>query len=423
MCYQQDLTSAQILNDHNFELISSQADDAIKTILHSHKQGELSLLNVPNQRDDITAMEAAVAQFDYKDIFVLGTGGSSLGGRSLCDLVQSPFNNDQQIPRIHFLDNIDPHTINLILKNYNFDDCGFVVISKSGSTAETLCQFLIILQQALETIAPEQLAQHFIVVTESKVSPLNTLATQYGITVLDHPMEIGGRFSVLTVVGLLPALLLRLDIAAVRRGAQDVLDDFLQNGVSSLPALGAIFAVQMMKNNLPMTVMMPYCDRLQSFAAWYRQLWAESIGKNGVGSTPITALGTVDQHSQLQLFLHGPKDKAYTLLLSDYWGIGKAMTPTIIKDEALYCFAGKTVGDLMAAEQQATLQTLINNHCPTRVFRIHELNEKTLGGLFMHFMLETIVAAELLKINAFDQPAVEESKILTRKYLTDRPQS
>ena len=422
MCYQQDLNAAHILDGSRFDELSQRTMRAIAALIEKHKNGHLPLLDIPAMTDDLDTMQAAIQKFNHKNVFILGTGGSSLGGRSLCDLKQSPFAHKQTERRVYFIDNIDPHTIDLILNTCSFAETGFIVISKSGTTAETLCQFLVILQRALEAIEPAELPQHFLVITEPNPTPLRTLATQYGMTILDHPENIGGRFSVLTVVGLLPALWLGLDIKAVRQGAQDVIDDFFENGIASLPAMGALFAVDMMEKNLPMTVMMPYCDRLQSFALWYRQLWAESIGKQGKGSTPLIALGTVDQHSQLQLFLEGPKDKAYTLLLQNHWGHGQAIAPTIIKDEALYYFAGRTVGDLMAAEQQATWQTLINNQCPTRVIHIDELDESMMGGLFMHFMLETIIAAEILDINAFDQPAVEESKVLTRKYLMNRPQ-
>jgi glucose-6-phosphate isomerase len=162
---------------------------------------------------------------------------------------------------------------------------------------------------------------------------------------------------------------------------------------------------------------MPYVDRLAPFGLWYRQLWAESLGKDGKGTTPIRAMGTVDQHSQLQLYLAGPADKLVTLIMLDSAGQGQAVPPDLAGDRELAYLSGKRMGDLLEAEQRATAATLVRQGRPTRAFRLATLDEKSLGALLMHFMLETIIAADLLGVNAFDQPAVEEGKILARQYL------
>jgi len=163
-------------------------------------------------------------------------------------------------------------------------------------------------------------------------------------------------------------------------------------------------------------VVMPYGDRLERFAMWHRQLWAESLGKNGKGTTPIAALGPVDQHSQLQLYLGGPRDKLYTIFTQGLAGKG----PRIVSaDPELAYLNGRTVGDLADAEQRATIDTLIANTRPTRVFNVPTPDARTIGGLFMHFMLETIIAAHILGVDPFDQPAVEQGKVLAKKYLQD----
>ena len=165
--------------------------------------------------------------------------------------------------------------------------------------------------------------------------------------------------------------------------------------------------------------MMPYVDRLETFAFWYRQIWAESLGKNGLGTTPIRALGTVDQHSQVQLYLGGPADKLFNVVIQETAGQGTRLSPAMLGgDKALAYLADKTMGDLLQAEAEATAATFVQNGRPTRLFRIKTVDERVLGALMMHFMLETMFAAELWGVDAFDQPAVEEGKVLTRQYLS-----
>jgi glucose-6-phosphate isomerase len=224
---------------------------------------------------------------------------------------------------------------------------------------------------------------------------------------------------VLTNVGLLPAALLGLDIAAIRAGAARALAPVLEGKpASAVPAaFGAALAVALAAQK-PIAVLMAYADRLERFTRWYVQLWAESLGKDGKGTTPLGALGPVDQHSQLQLFIAGPRDKLFTVLTVATAGLG----PRIESDLAQACgepgFAGKTIGDLVAAQGRATAETLAKNGCPVRTIHLDRLDEESLGELLMQFMLETMIAAHLLGVDAFDQPAVEEGKVLAKQYLT-----
>ncbi|MEX2642839.1 MAG: glucose-6-phosphate isomerase, partial [Acetobacterales bacterium] len=172
------------------------------------------------------------------------------------------------------------------------------------------------------------------------------------------------------------------------------------------------------RRGVAMSVLMPYCDRLGTFAMWYRQLWAESLGKDGMGTTPVKALGAVDQHSQVQLYLDGPRDKLFTLMLLDSAGRGGRVESARAPGKLSY-LAGRTIGDLMEAEQNATAETLVRNGCPTRVIRLERLDEQALGALTMHYMLETIVAGRLMGVDPFDQPAVEQGKVLAREYLAE----
>ena len=183
------------------------------------------------------------------------------------------------------------------------------------------------------------------------------------------------------------------------------------------PAIGAALSVGLAREKgINITVLMPYVDRLNAFAFWYRQIWAESLGKDGNGTTPAVALGTVDQHSQVQLYLGGPADKLFTFLIQDTAGQGAALQAG--GDKALDYLAGHTMGDLLLAEADATAATTVKAGRPTRIIRVAEVDERTIGALMMHFILETIFAAHLWKIDAFDQPAVEDAKVLARQYLS-----
>ena len=184
-------------------------------------------------------------------------------------------------------------------------------------------------------------------------------------------------------------------------------------------AVGAALAVALAATRRKsISVLMAYADRLERFTRWYVQLWAESLGKDGKGTTPIAALGPVDQHSQLQLYMAGPRDKLITVLTVASAGRGPRMAADLARLAGEPEFGGKTIGDLAAAEARATAETLARNGCPVRTMHLERLDEATLGELLMHFMLETIIAAHLLGVDPFDQPAVEEGKVLAKRYLT-----
>ena len=411
------------LDRARYELILAKTEDALADLRRRYADGSLPLLRLPETSDDLAPLRLFADRYRdrYDDVVLLGTGGSSLGGKTLCSLADCGFGPRPGAPRIHFFDNVDPHSITAMLDSLALDRTGFLVVSKSGSTAETLTQFLICLSATQKTVG-EAAGDHFTAITEPGDNVLRRLATRFGMAVLDHDPGIGGRYSALSLVGLLPAMIAGLDPVAVREGAAGVLAPVLDGAPPDLvePAIGAAISVGLAtENRVTTTVVMPYVDRLVDFGLWFRQLWAESLGKNGQGTTPVNALGTVDQHSQLQLYLDGPRDKMFTVMMLSCAGSGPVVEPSLADDEALGYLAGKTMGDLMDAEQRATAETLIRNNRPTRIFRLPNLDEKMMGALMMHFMLETIIAAHLLGVDPFDQPAVEEGKILTREYLDE----
>ncbi len=390
--------------------------------------GTLPILRLPERRDDLEALRPHAERFaKFEHVVVMGMGGSSLGGKALVALKDLGFGPAKGRPKLWFMDNVDPATYAELVARLPLDRTGFIPISKSGSTPETLVQFYAVLQALKEKLGKAAFGGRVIAITEETDNPLRRLARRLGATVFDHDPKIGGRYSALSQVGLLPAMIAGVDCAALREGAASVLDPVLApNEARGLaPAIGAALSVGLARERgINMTVMMPYVDRLDVFAFWYRQIWAESLGKKGRGSTPIRALGTVDQHSQMQLYLGGPNDKLFTLVIQDTAGKGVKLTPaTLGGDKALEYLLGQSMGDLLLAEADATAATFVKNGRPTRVIRIPTLDERVMGALMMHFTLETIFAAELWGIDAFDQPAVEDAKVLTRQYLSQRRKS
>jgi glucose-6-phosphate isomerase len=390
----------------------------------------LPLLKLPETHNDLENIRNTARRLaeDATDIVMLGTGGSSLGGQTVAQLADHAVPGVGALratPRLHFMDNLDAGTFGTLLQKLPHRTTRFVAISKSGGTAETLMQTIAALTAVKAQGLSARIPDIFLGLTEpakpGKRNGLRELLGKFHVPILDHHTGVGGRFSVLSNVGLLPAAMLGLDIAALREGARLALAPVLakKNAAHVPAALGAALNIALAESKgKSISVLMAYADRLERFTHWYVQLWAESLGKNGKGTTPLAALGPVDQHSQVQLFLGGPRDKLFTMVTVGGGGSGPRMDGELAKLAGEPDFAGKTIGDLAAAEGRATAETLIKNGCPVRTIHLDRLDEETLGELLMHFMLETIIAAHLFGIDAFDQPAVEEGKVLAKKYLT-----
>jgi glucose-6-phosphate isomerase len=396
-----------------------EAGKALDWLRASHADGSIEILTVPAREHDLQAARPVAEKLGQgaTDILVFGIGGSSLGGQALAQL-RAPETN---APRVTFIDNPDPWTFEHTLKRLALKTTRFVAISKSGGTAETLIQALAA-ADALEKAGEKDLARYFAIITEPGSRTLRSFAESIGAPALDHPAGVGGRYSVLTVVGMLPAMLMGLDPAAFRRGAAAALAPVLQSAfIESIPAAqgAALHFALSQAGRLADTVLWGYADKLALFNGWWRQLWAESLGKDGKGATPVNAVGPVDQHSQLQLYLGGPINKLFTLLSLGTEGEGAAAPDSRARTLGLDYLAGKTMGDLVAAEARATADTLVKRGRPVRRIHADTLDEYTMGALFMHFMLEVMIMGRLMGVNPFDQPAVEEGKVLARKYLSE----
>jgi len=408
----------------------ARAGEALTWIKARHADGKLALLRLPEQTADLAPLNEAARRLasGASDIVFLGTGGSSLGGQTLAQLAGHAVPGLGLLrdgPRLHFMDNLDPDTYAAVLARLPLAATRFVAVSKSGGTGETLMQTVAALSAVRAAGLAIDVPRLFFGITEPAVAGrrngLRDLLAGHGVAMLDHDPGVGGRYSVLTNVGLLPAAIAGLDIAAVRRGAAVALAPILAGqAAAQVPAaVGAALSVALATTRAkPIAVLMAYADRLERFTRWYVQLWAESLGKDGKGTTPIAALGPVDQHSQLQLFIGGPRDKLFTVVTVAAGGRGPRIDAALTAEAGEPGFAGKTIGDLVAAQGRATAETLAKNGCPVRTIHLDRVDEASLGELLMHFMLETIVAAHLLGVDPFDQPAVEEGKVLAKRYLT-----
>ena len=342
-----------------------------------------------------------------KHFVVFGTGGSNLGARALINI-----NNKRN--NISFFDNIDPIFFEKSFNNIDFNSTGFIVISKSGTTPETLSQFGSIIEVASNNDNLKTLFSNTLVITEFSTSPLLNIAKKNKCLLLEHDKNIGGRYSVFTNVGLVPAIIAGLDVEEIYKGAFETFKDH-QN--SDFLKIGQVFKYQS-KLNLNNNVIMTYSDSLYYFGKWYLQLWAESIGKNNKGITAIHSIGTTDQHSQLQLYLEGPRDKFFTFVTTDHKNKGLTINNDIFKDQNFKYFKDKKMGDLMQAEQMATLETFNINNFKFREINLNLINEKNIGSLMTGCIIETIASCVYFEVDPFNQPAVEQGKKLTKKYLS-----
>lgn len=364
---------------------------------------------LPKLRAPVLAVKELAMKLDgkFKDIVVLGIGGSALGITCVRDALKGPLWNFHSKQRLFVLDNLD--TVGELEKVIDPDQTLFIVISKSGTTPETMAQYFYFKQKVSK--------ENFVFITDGNSGELRAIGKEYGIPMLDIPENVGGRFSVLTPVGLFPAALIGVDIEEILRGAEEMAGLFMKNDFDlNLPfQFAATQYLLEWKYGVHITVMMPYSSRLYMMADWYRQLLAESIGKEGKGLTPVRALGVTDQHSQLQLYNEGPKDKLITFI-----EVEKEATPQIpqVDRKSLAYLSGLQFHELMNTEKHGTEQALSEYKKPNCTISVREVNEYELGQLFMFFEASIAFLGEYYRINAFDQPGVELSKKLTKQLLS-----
>ena len=370
---------------------------------------------------------ASMVQGRFENILVLGIGGSALGGIAATEALLKPYWNllsEEQrngFPRIFFLDNIDPDTMSGLLDYLDLSKTLVNVITKSGDTAETMAQFLIV-KDRLEKELGDKYRYNVVATTDKKTGILRQIAEQEGYKTFVVPDDVGGRFSVFSAVGFLPLALVGIDIDSIVNGIKDM-DLALKNTDinENIAAQNALIHYLLdTKKGKHISVMMPYSSKLKFVADWYVQLWAESLGKNKdkdgndvqIGQTPIKALGATDQHSQIQLYNEGPNDKIITFVRVGEFD-NNLEIPNIFEYTGIGYLGGKTMNQLINAEADSTKVALTDYNRPNITITLDKVDGYHIGQLLYMFEVQTAIAGELYNINAFNQPGVEQAKNYT----------
>ncbi|BDG07662.1 hypothetical protein [Anaeromyxobacter paludicola] len=386
------------------------------------RAGEVGFADLPADAAAAEASRALAAELGrrFENLLVLGIGGSSLGGRAVLGALCHPFHN--LLPqdrrgglRVFFPDNSDPATFAALLDTVDLERTCFATVTKSGGTAETMSQHMVLRERVVARFGEEGYRERCVLVTDPQRGVLRQIAADERLRALPLGASIGGRFSVLSPVGLLPAAAAGVDTAALLAGAAELEARCRSGAVLENPALlyAAVLHLLDVRRGRRLHVLMPYADALRDLGDWFVQLWAESLGKNpGTGPTPIRAVGATDQHSSLQLMMEGPHDKVVTLVrvaepraeLTIPLPAGYARHPD------LAYLGGHTMGELLEAERRATGAALRKNGRPTISIELPRLEPRTVGQLLMFLELATAYAGGLYGVNAFDQPGVEAGK-------------
>jgi glucose-6-phosphate isomerase len=391
------------------------------------KSGEIGFFDLPDDMQQVRHCNELVrwaTDRGVRDVVVLGIGGSALGPIALRTALRSPAwnamsaSNRDGRPRLHVLDNVDPATTRALLERLELGATLFVVTSKSGGTAETMAQYLIVRGQLAAAGRPAR--EHLVFVTDPEQGALRAIARDEQIAALAIPPNVGGRFSVLSAAGLLPAALIGIDIGQLLAGAADMRARCTAGEWPRNPA-GAFAVLQWLADTRYGRrghVFMPYADGLRVMAAWFVQLWAESLGKirpDGipVGPTPVAALGATDQHSQVQLFMEGPNDKTVTFVTVTDGGDDLTIPSQHGDLPDLAYLGGHRLGELLDVEQRATAGALAARGRLNMTVSLERLDPWHVGGLLMLLEIATALAGELYGVNAFDQPGVELGKRFT----------
>lgn len=365
---------------------------------------------------EISRVQGALAKrIPHVDTFLhLGIGGSSLGAETIVRALSG-----SNAPTFHFLDNIDPDYIWNILETVVPQKTLIYVVTKSGTTMETLAQFAFLYQWLEKALGAEEARRHLVFCTDPEKGALRQLSKQWEIPTFEIPPSLGGRFSALSAVGLFPALVAGIDAKGLLKGAAEyrthILEQIEKGQLPIVADLAYRLVEQYRENRRNITVLMPYSQRLKPFSAWFTQLWAESLGKQNKGITPVPATGATDQHSIQQLLLAGPQDKVVGFIEITGFNHIIELKWSGPKLDSLEGVTGITLNQLMDAELNATRQVLTNNQRPNFTVVTPRLNANTLGQMLYFYEVLTALAGYYLEVDPFDQPGVEEGKKLTQE--------
>ncbi len=421
---------AKGISELDIERIQEKIEDAEVALIEKRANGKMDWRNLPyNQKEIVEDIKAYVegAKGQFESFVVLGIGGSALGPIAVQQAINHPFYNELKekrngYPKFYVADNIDPEKLVTLFDVIDLKTTLFNVVSKSGSTSETMSQFMIIKEMLEKELGKEEAKKHIVCTTDPSAGNLRPIAESEGYKSFVIQPGVGGRFSELCPVGLLPAAMCGIDIEELLAGAA-YMDELCTNAntFQNPAAIYAILQYLSMEKGKNISIVMSYVDSLKYIADWYAQLWAESLGKKydnegkevRVGQTPVKALGATDQHSQVQLYTEGPQDKVILLIGVDKYK-EEITIPKIYEDiPSLGFLGGATHSTLIKTEMMATEYALLKGEQANMTLTVPEVNEFTVGQIIYLFEVATAFAGELLNINAFDQPGVEEGKNAT----------
>ncbi len=422
-----EMVGQQGISTTEIESLKEKLIKAHRNIQEKKSKGTLGFMELPYKIDEAKKIKSFANKYkkNFENFVVVGIGGSALGNIALQTALRHPYWNllDNKSRngwlRLFVPDNVDPELISGLLDTINLKKTLINVISKSGTTAECLANFFVIREKLIKKVGRKNFRKHFIFTTDAQKGYLRELFNKSeAFASFEIPSNVGGRFSVLSPVGLVSAAFTGIDIEKLLSGAKEMAERCNTDTVDRNPALMyACIQYLMYQKGKIMNVVMPYSNALYGFADWFRQLWAESLGKKqdnsgqiiNIGPTPIKALGVTDQHSQVQLYIEGPYDKVITFLSVENYR-KKTKIPRTPDNHYL---SGHTLNELIKSEELATRLALTKQNRPNCAVILPEISESTVGELIYFFELATAYAGELFNINAFDQPGVELGKQLT----------
>lgn len=392
-------------------------EKAIDDLQDRFDSGELGFADLPDtDPEPITRWAEQKLREEWTDQVVIGIGGSSLGVRAI---LKSARSENLRGLRTHFAENLDPETVDRLFASLDPKTTLVVVITKSGTTIETMSQFWIAREIIEKAVGAAEAGRHFVAITDPERGELRKMVDQYGWDDFEVPPNVGGRFSVLTAVGLVPLALAGYPIKELLSGARKARDQSkTRTEAVNFWGICAAEHVALADKGFDQLVMMTYSDRLEGLVDWFAQLWGESLGKAvnrkgekvHVGITPIKAVGVIDQHSQVQLYMEGPKNKHISFLEVQSFDRDRKIPSSPPMPEALQHLQGKDLSEIFAAELEGTRSALRDAGRPTSSWRFQRIDAESVGAFLFSWQMITAVAGELLDINAFDQPGVELGK-------------